>query len=85
MSRKPSFLAAYWPMVTVAVESRMTGRRLAWMVVVPTATPVTYSCTSLAPAGIVMVAGTLATAGLSELRLSVTPPAGAIPDKITHV
>jgi hypothetical protein len=42
----------------------------------------TVNRTDVAPAGTTIVAGTLATA-LSEVRITVTPPAGAAPVSLT--
>jgi hypothetical protein len=63
---------------TVAVAFAMPGA-LAVMVAEPAATPVTGTGTLVAPAANVTVAGTVATAVLLELRLTVKPPAGACP------
>ena len=46
------------------------------MVVVPGATPVTAKVAEV-PVAMVTLAGTVATAGVLELRVIVTPPAGA--------
>src|ERR1700693_4170729 len=62
--------------VTLAVVSGTLGSALAWMVVEPPLTPVTGTVTLLAPAAKFTVGGTVATLGLSELRLTVRPPAG---------
>jgi len=56
---------------------------LALIVVLPTATPVTGTLTLVAPAANVTVAGTVATAGLLELRFTVRPAAGAGPDSVS--
>jgi hypothetical protein len=48
--------------VTLAVVSARFGRSLAWIVVVPVATPVTGTFTLVAPVGKLTVAGTVATA-----------------------
>jgi hypothetical protein len=56
---------------------------LAWIVVEPAATPVIGTTTLVAFGGIVTVAGTVATLGLSELRVTVTPPAGAGADRFS--
>jgi hypothetical protein len=69
--------------VTKAVVSAMFGGALAWIVAVPTATPVTGTETLLAFAGMVTVAGTVAAPALLELRVTVRPPAGAVPDKFS--
>lgn len=57
--------------VTVAVVSVMFGRALAWIVAVPAETPVTGTFTVVTLAGKVTVAGTVATPGVSELKLIV--------------
>jgi hypothetical protein len=54
---------------------------LAVIVAVPTDTPVTGTLTVVAPAAKFTVAGTVATDGVSELRLMVKPPAGAAPER----
>lgn len=66
---------------TAAVVSARFGRELAWSVVEPVATPVTGTFTLMALVGKLTVAGTLATDGLSELRLT-TRPAGAGDDRL---
>ena len=53
------------------------------MAVVPGATPVTGTLTLVAPAEKVTVEGTMATAVLAELRLTVKPLAGAGPDRLS--
>ncbi len=53
------------------------------MVADPTATPVTGTVTLVAPAGKLMVDGTVAVPVLSELRLMVKPAAGAAPDSVS--
>jgi len=55
---------------------------MAWIVVEPAATPVIGTTTLVVFAGMVTVDGTVATAGLSELRFTVTPPAGAGPERL---
>ncbi len=50
----------------------MLGSELAWMVVEPTATPVTAKVALEVPAAIVTEAGTVAVLGLSELSVTVT-------------
>src|SRR3954447_11963527 len=55
---------------------------LARITVEPAATPVTGTVAVVTPAAKATVAGTVATAGLSELTLMVTPPAGAGADKV---
>jgi hypothetical protein len=69
--------------VTLAVASAMFGRALAWITAEPCATPVTGTVAVVAPAAKVTVAGTVATAVLLELRLTVTPPVGAVADKVS--
>jgi hypothetical protein len=66
--------------VTLAVAVPKFGV-LAVIVAEPCATPATVTLTLLAPAAKVTVAGTVATPVLLELRLAVSPPAGAIPDR----
>lgn len=65
------------PTVTLAVVSAMFGSALAWIVAVPTETPVTGTLTVVALAGKVTVAGMVATPLFDELRLMSWPPAGA--------
>jgi hypothetical protein len=67
--------------VTVAVVSGTFGRALAWINVDPVATPVTGTITLVPFAGMVAPGGTVATPGLSELRFTVKPPAGAGADR----
>ena len=69
--------------VTLAVVSAKFGRELAWIVVVPSATPVTVTVALVALAAMVTVAGTVATPVLLELRFITTPPAGAGADKFS--
>jgi hypothetical protein len=76
-----SMIAPNVTTVMVAVVSTMLGRALAWMVAVPTTPAVTGTLTLVAFGGILTVAGTVATAVLLELRLSVNPPAGAGPER----
>jgi hypothetical protein len=59
----------------------MIGGRLAWIVVVPAATPVTATVAVVAFAAKVTLEGTVATPILLELRFTLNPPAGAGPDK----
>jgi hypothetical protein len=68
--------------VTLAVVSGTLGSALAWMVVEPPLTPVTGTVTLLAPVAKFTVGGTVATLELSELRLTVRPPAGADADRV---
>src|SRR5579864_4847854 len=67
--------------VTLALASAMLGRALAWMVAAPGATPVTVTVALLAFAAKLTVAGTVAAAVLLELKLTLTPPAGAGADR----
>jgi len=69
------------PIVTIAVAATMFGP-LARMTVEPAATPVTGTFSVVAPAANDTVAGTVATPVLSELRLTVRPPAGAGAGKV---
>jgi hypothetical protein len=69
--------------VTVAVVSARFGKELAWIVAVPAPTLVTGTLTLVALAGMVTVAGTVATFLLLELRLTVIPPAGAGDDRFS--
>jgi hypothetical protein len=68
--------------VTVAVASA-SGGALAVIFAEPTATPVTGTETLLMFAGMVTVAGTVAVPALLELRVTVRPPVGAVPDKFS--
>ena len=52
----------------VTTDSAMLGRALAWITVLPTATPSTGTTAMLEFAGIVTVDGTLATAGCRSGR-----------------
>ena len=63
--------------VTPAAVSGTLGRALAWIMVVPVDPPATVTVALVAPATKVAVAGTLAAPGFAELKLMVTPPAGA--------
>jgi hypothetical protein len=63
--------------VTLAAASVAFGAPLTWIIVVPKETPVTGTDTLVALAGMVTVGGTVATAGLSELKLTVKPPGSA--------
>lgn len=74
-------------MVTERVTSAMPGVT-AWMIVVPGATPTigTFTVACELPSGNKPTLGcTCATPGLSEVRLTVSPPAGAAEesDKLT--
>ena len=71
--------------VTLAVVSGTFGRALAWIVVEPVATPVTGTITLVRYAGTIAVAGTVATAGFPEIRVTVKPPAGAGADKSSSI
>ena len=53
------------------------------MIVVPAETPVTATTALLKFPAIVTLDGTVATAGLLELRLRVNPPAGAGADNVS--
>ena len=68
--------------LTLAVVLAMEGA-LALITVLPTCTPVTGTLTLVAPAANVTVAGTVAIAGLAELRFTVRPAAGAGPDSVS--
>ena len=68
--------------VTLAVVSGIFGKELAWIVVEPGATPVTVTVAEVALAATLTVAGTVAAAVLLELKLIVTPPAGAGADRV---
>ena len=57
------------------------GIALAWMVAEPVDTPETGTVAVVVFCGKNTVAGTVATDGLLELRLTVRPPAGADADK----
>src|SRR3954453_20732678 len=70
-----------WDTVTLAVDSAMLAA-LARIVVVPAPNPVTGTVALVAPAANDTVAGTVATPVLSDLRLTVTPTAGAGADKV---
>jgi hypothetical protein len=63
--------------LTLAVVSAMVVNALAWIVVVPNPTLVTGTLTLDALPGMTTVAGTVATAGLLELRLTAKPTGGA--------
>lgn len=65
----------------LAVASARFGP-LARITVEPGATPVTGTLTLVLFCAIVTFAGTVAAPGLSELRLTVTPPAGASPESV---
>src|SRR5271165_2596002 len=67
--------------VTLAVVSAIAGSELAWIAVVPSETPVTATLALTAFAPIVTVAGTAATPVLLDVKLNVTPPAGAGDDR----
>src|SRR5664280_2788092 len=69
--------------VTLAVTSAMFGRLLAWITAEPAATPVTGTLMVVAPWPKATVSGTVATPVLLELRLIVTPPAGAAAERVS--
>src|SRR5262249_48666982 len=73
------------PVCTVmfAVVSAIFGSALAWMTAVPALTPVTGTLTGLAPPANGAVRPTVATAVLLELRLTLSPPAGAGPERFS--
>jgi hypothetical protein len=71
---------AVWT-VTVAVACT-TPADVARITVDPLPTPDTGTVAVVVFCGIVTVAGTVATAGLSELKLTVRPPAGAGPESV---
>lgn len=69
--------------VTVAdVPDTFGALVFAEMVAVPAATPVTGTFTVVKPAGIVTLAGAVATPVLLNVRLTTIPPAGAVVDKL---
>ena len=68
--------------VTLAVVSAIVGKALAWIVVVPAPTPVTGTMALVAFAAKFTVSGTVATAGLLELKLMIRPPVGAGADSV---
>ena len=71
------------PAITViAAVASDSPAKLARIVVVPAATPVTGTVTVVALAGMVAVVGTAAVAADEELRVTVRPPVGAGPDKV---
>jgi hypothetical protein len=84
---KPTVAFAGRPMtprlttLTVAVVSARVGSPLAWITVDPMPTPVTGTATLVLFAGNVTVGGTVAAAGLLELRLTVRPVAGVVPER----
>src|ERR1035437_7289814 len=61
----------------------MFGRLLAWMVAEPAAMAVTGTVTTLEPGEKLTVAGTVTALVLLELRLTITPPAGAPADSVS--
>jgi hypothetical protein len=67
--------------VTLAVAELRLGAD-AVMTEVPAVTPATGTLTEVAPARIVTDDGTVATAVLPELILTVTPPAGADAERV---
>jgi len=52
------------------------------MVVVPPTKPVTGTATEVPPAAKVAVAGTVAVPGLSDVKVTVKPPAGAGAERV---
>jgi len=60
----------------------VTLAAVAPMVVVPPPTPVTGMLTVVVPCAMVTVAGTVATPVLEELTLKVTPPVGALAERV---
>ena len=69
--------------VTFAVVAATPAALLAVMVAVPAATPVTVNVAVVCPAVNVADAGTVAMVVSLELRLTVRPPDGAAPDKVS--
>src|ERR1035441_2577959 len=69
--------------VTLAVLSAMFGRLLAWMIAEPAAMAVTGTVTTLEPGEKLTVAGTVTALMLLEVRLTITPPAGAPADSVS--
>ena len=67
----------------VSVAVRLTPASVAVKAACPTALPVTVTRPVALPAGIVTLAGTAAMAGALLVRLTVTPPAGAGPLRVT--
>ena len=61
----------------------MFGAALAWITVVPNATPVTGTVAVVAPWANTAVAGTVAVAGVTELKFTVMPPAGAAAESVS--
>ena len=61
----------------------MLGRLLAWMVAEPGAMAVTGTVTTLEPGEKVTFAGTVTALMLLEVRLTITPPAGAPADSVS--
>ena len=70
-------------MIAIVVSGTF-GKALAWIVVVPALSPVTGTMALTPPRGIAIVAGTVATVGSAELRLTVSPAAGAGDDRISE-
>jgi len=68
---------------TVSVAVRLTPASVAVIIVCPRAFPGMLKVTLVLPAAIVRLAGTGATGGLLLVRLTTTPPAGAIPLSVT--
>jgi hypothetical protein len=69
--------------VTLAVVLAMEVALALITMLLPAVTPVTGTLTLVAPAANVTVAGTVATAGLAELRFTIRPAAGAGPDRVS--
>ena len=67
----------------LAVVSARYGVALACIVAVPGTTPVTATAAVVALAANVTVAGTVAIDVLLELKLTVSPPAGAGPERVS--
>lgn len=70
--------------VTVAVVSPKAGSELAWITAEPGLAPVTGTEALELKGATNTVAGTVATPGLLELRLKVTPPAGAGEERVSE-
>jgi hypothetical protein len=61
----------------------MFGRLLAWMIAEPAAMAVTGTVTTFEPGEKLTVAGTVTALMLLEVRLTITPPAGAPADSVS--
>jgi hypothetical protein len=73
------------PAVTTVIDAVASGMKvvaLAWIVADPSATAVTVTVAVVAPLANVTVAGTVATAELLELVLTISPAAGAGADSV---